>query len=121
MSLYFLQLIARSHKFVNDAIVGFGDTDESHDVENYPERLMHVEVQYVQNSVCNRAYEGLIDDSMLCASDEGEVRKLTCVSSAYIAWQLNVIYMIFTFRTHAKVSEVNLGLWFIMISFHHDI
>lgn len=50
-------------------VMGFGDTKEDDTVEEYPDRLLHVEVGYVPSSICNRQYVGLIDDTMLCAAD----------------------------------------------------
>ena len=50
---------------------------EPNDVGDYilPDELMHVEVSYVSNEVCNVNYlelEDYIDESKMCAADPGE-------------------------------------------------
>ena len=49
---------------------GFGQLETDGDT---PERLQHVKVSYVEQEACRQAYGGgLIDDTMLCAADNGK-------------------------------------------------
>ena len=50
--------------------IGFGVTDTA--LGTLSDRLLHVNVKYVQQGTCNVSYGGLIKSSMMCASDVGK-------------------------------------------------
>jgi len=51
--------------------IGFGNMDNTGG-DDFPDRLMHVEVAYVPNDDCNDAYSGGITPRMMCAADPGQ-------------------------------------------------
>ena len=53
-------------------MLGFGDLESGS--REYPADLMHVNINYVKQEDCKRAYPGEnIRDNMLCAADSGQI------------------------------------------------